>query len=343
MPLCRGLRSSVFLKLPGKGTSGRTALSPAGDIRRELNKGQAKACVNKGHDRQFPAGLSAVRPDASIHLISWRDLEKSVSKSPKKWYVEDMMYNSNMQTTIYAHRGVSACHPENTLEAFSAAVEQGADGIELDVHLTQDGEIVVAHDERLERVSDGTGYINDHTLEELKTLNFGKLFPNGPVCRIPLLSEVFSLIKPSSLALNVELKTTERVYPELPEKLTALTREYAMEERVIYSSFNHYSLMQIKKIDPGAKIGLLYDLGVVDPWVYAKYLGADAIHPHYYIIAMLPETVARCHEHGIKVNVWTAEDDETIKLMFKCAVDGIITDKPDAAITYRDGLTKGKC
>ncbi len=74
---------------------------------------------------------------------------------------------------IQAHRGASTCHPENTLEAFSTAIKQGADGIELDVHLSKDGEIVVAHDARLERVSNGTGYINDHTLEELKAMDFG--------------------------------------------------------------------------------------------------------------------------------------------------------------------------
>ena len=131
-----------------------------------------------------------------------------------------------------------------------------ADGIELDVQLSKDGEIVVAHDERLERVCDGTGYLNDHTLKELKSLDFSKTH-SGTVCRIPTLSEVFSLVKPSALNINIELKNTERLYPELPQKLLALVKEYGMEERVIYSSFNHYSLMHIKKIDARAKIGLL--------------------------------------------------------------------------------------
>ena len=240
-----------------------------------------------------------------------------------------------MKTMIQAHRGASAYRPENTLEAFSLAVEQGADGIELDVHLTKDGEIVVAHDAHLERVSNGTGYINDHTLDELKALNFNKLFPGSSARRIPLLSEVFSLVKPSVLTMNIELKTTERLYPELPEKLNRLAEEYAMNERIIYSSFNHYSLRQIKEIDPRAKIGLLYELGMVDPWVYANYVGADAIHPHYHVIAALPETVGRCHENGVMVNVWTVDESDAVKLMLKCGVDGIITNKPDAAIVCR--------
>ena len=238
-----------------------------------------------------------------------------------------------MNTIIQAHRGASAYRPENTLEAFSLAIEQKAHGIELDVHITKDGKVVVAHDERLERVSDGTGFINHHTLEELKSLDFSKLFPAGGPCRIPTLAEVYTLIKPTSLTINIELKTTELLYPELPEKLVALAREYDMEERVLYSSFNHYSLLELKKINPAARIGLLYQLGMVDPWVYAKYVGAHAIHPHYYIIATLPETVASCHENGVMVNVWTVDEPEVIKKMIQCGVDGIITNKPDVAIT----------
>lgn len=245
------------------------------------------------------------------------------------------------KTMIHAHRGASAYFPENTVEAFKAAIEQGADAIELDVHLSKDGYIVVAHDSRLERVSNGTGYINDYTLAELKLLNFNKLFPGSPVCSIPLLSEIFALVKPSVLTVNIELKTTERLYPELPEKLLALTKEYGMEDRVIYSSFNHYSLVQIKKIDPAAKIGLLYELGMVDPWIYANYVHADAIHPHYHVIAALPETVARCHESGVKVNVWTVDDPDAVTLMLKCGVDGIITNKPDVAVAHRDTICTG--
>ena len=254
-----------------------------------------------------------------------------------------------METMIQAHRGASAYCPENTLEAFSRAIEQGADCIELDVHLTKDGEIVVAHDEKLERVSNGTGYINDHTLQELKSLDFSKLFfpGTGTAYRIPTLAEVLSLVKPSALTMNIELKTTERLYPGLVEKLISLIEKYAMAGRVIYSSFNHYSLREIKKIDPRAKIGLLYELGMVDPWVYANYVGADAIHPHYYVIAALPETVKHCHENNIKVNVWTVDDPEAIKLMLKSGVDGIITNKPDVAIScrdkYGDELPEGEC
>ena len=252
-----------------------------------------------------------------------------------------------MGTLIHAHRGASAYSPENTLAAFSKAIEQDADCIELDVHLSKDNQIVVAHDERLERVSNGTGYINDHTLEELKQLDFCRVKPEYAQTEsspqtIPALSEVFSLVKPTRLTMNIELKTTERLYPQLPEMLVSLANEFSMSDRIIYSSFNHYSLMQIKSITPKARIGLLYNMGMVDPWVYAGYLKAEAIHPYYYVIASLPETARRCHENGVKVNVWTVDDPQAIKLMLKCCVDGIITNKPDVAVELRNNYNTGE-
>jgi glycerophosphoryl diester phosphodiesterase len=241
-------------------------------------------------------------------------------------------------TKILAHRGASAYRPENTLEAFALALEQNADGFELDVHLTKDGQIVVAHDERLERVSNGSGLICDHTLGELKALNFNKLFPGQPACSIPTLEEVYLLVKDSGSIVNVELKTTELLYPGLAEKLLRLEREQSMQGRIIYSSFNHYSLLELKQIDPDAKIGLLYQYGLIDPWVYARYVSAYAIHPYYSIIELLPETVARCRDDGIMVNVWPVNDPDMITLMYKCGVDAVMTDVPDVAAACRDGL-----
>lgn len=246
-----------------------------------------------------------------------------------------------MKPMIQAHRGASAYRPENTLEAFSLAIEQKTDGIELDVHLTKDGYVVVAHDERLERVSNGTGFIIDHTLAELKQLSFNKLFPDQPACRIPTLDEVYALIKPSGVMINIELKTTEFLYPGLAEKLIRLEREYSMSDRVLYSSFNHYSLLELKQFNPEAKTGLLYALGLVDPWVYAKYVSASAIHPAYQVIAALPETVSHCHENGVMVNVWTVDDPKVITYMFQCGVDAVITNKPDVAYSCRDNLFGG--
>ncbi|MCL2398859.1 MAG: glycerophosphodiester phosphodiesterase [Defluviitaleaceae bacterium] len=243
-----------------------------------------------------------------------------------------------MQTKIVAHRGASAYRAENTLPAFELAIQQKAEGLELDVHLTKDHQVIVAHDLELERVSDGTGRICDYTLEELRKFNFNTAFPEYGFCPAPTLAEVYALVADTQLTVNVELKTTDELYPEMPEKLLNLEREYSMEKRVIYSSFNHYSLIAIRQLNPQAEIGLLYAMGLVDPWVYAKHLSATALHPHYRIAAALPETVARCHEHDIAVNVWTVDEPKVIGYMLNLGVDTIITNKPDVAIAVRESL-----
>lgn len=112
-----------------------------------------------------------------------------------------------MKSKVWAHRGASAYAPENTLEAFRLGAEQGADGVELDVQLSKDGQLVVIHDETIDRVSDGHGYVRDYTLEELKKFVFNKTHPEYADARIPTLGEVYDLLKPLGLEINVEIKT----------------------------------------------------------------------------------------------------------------------------------------
>jgi len=243
-----------------------------------------------------------------------------------------------MKTKILAHRGASAYRPENTIPAFELAIEQKAEGLELDVHLSKDGEVVVAHDLTLERVSDGKGRICDYNIAELKKLNFSKPIPGYQPTTVPHLAEVYQLVANTDLIVNVELKTTEELYPTLPEKLVQLEKEYNMKGRVIYSSFNHYSLLAIKHLNPEAEIGLLYDLGLVDPWAYAKHVKAEAINPHYYVLMALPETVARCHKEGIKVNTWTVDDPRVIGFLLSQNVDILMTNKPDIAMGVKASM-----
>jgi glycerophosphoryl diester phosphodiesterase len=232
-----------------------------------------------------------------------------------------------MKTKILAHRGASAYAPENTMEAFRLGIELGADGIELDVHLTKDGEVAVFHDFTLARMTGKPGRVCDFTMAELKRLDFP----------IPTLGEVYELIEGFSkaqnrpLTINVELKTTEETYPSLPAKLLDLQGKIALSQ-IIYSSFNHYSLQTIRRLNPHVYIGLLYNLPLVDPQIYARHLHANAIHPPWHIIAALPDIVADCHALGIAVNTWTVNDPAMIRLMLSAGVDVIITDKPDVAI-----------
>lgn len=236
-----------------------------------------------------------------------------------------------MKTLIWAHRGARTEAPENTLEAFALAAEQGADGIELDVHMTADGEIVVAHDDTLERVSNGTGPIAAKTLEELKALDFSKGFPTYSPARIPTLAEVFELIKPTGLTINVEIKSGTTVYHGIEPKLVKLAEMCGMSDRILYSSFNHYSLMILREVEPGARIGLLYNEALIDPHLYAQHIRADAIHP-YYPTLMVPGTIEGCKRAGIKIHPWTVNDADAMRFLVNAGVDALITDVPKKAL-----------
>lgn len=226
-------------------------------------------------------------------------------------------------TKILAHRGANTFAPENTIEAFRIAIEQGADGLELDVHLSKDGEVMVFHDLTLARMTGQPGRICDFTCAQLQALDFP----------IPTLREVYALVN-RPMVVNVELKTYEELYPALTEKLINLENELKNDfTEIIYSSFNHYSLQALRQCKPDAKIGLLYHLPLVDPHVYASYLKADALHAPWKILAALPKTVSDCHEKGIAVNVWTVNEPEIIKQMKGLNVDAIITDVPHLAQT----------
>ena len=132
-----------------------------------------------------------------------------------------------------AHRGFhdnrSEC-PENSLPAFESAIQMGY-GIELDVQLTKDGEMVVVHDEEIDRVSDGSGFVKDYTLAELKILNFNKTHPEYQNVKIPTLREVYEALKPTGMTINVELKTGIFWYKDLEKKVLELTKEMEMEDR----------------------------------------------------------------------------------------------------------------
>jgi len=240
-----------------------------------------------------------------------------------------------MKTKIIAHRGASAYAPENTLPAFAKALEMGSDGLELDVHMSKDGHLVVIHDERVDRTSNGKGFIKDLTLSELKALDFGGWFaPEFTATPIPTLEEVMELIKDWKGMLNIEIKSGPILYPGIEEKLIRLIKSYRYEDQVIFSSFNHYSLLQIKALDPGMKIGLLYGAALVEPWRYAQQLGAEALHPLYH--SVIPELVQGCKANAVALHPWTIDDEASIERMCRLGVEGIITNKPDVAIRVRN-------
>ncbi len=235
-----------------------------------------------------------------------------------------------MKTKVWAHRGASAYAPENTIPAFKLAIEMGADGVELDVHMSADNKLVVCHDETVDRTSNGTGRIVDMTCQELKALDFSAKMEGYQNVRIPTLREVYGLLKPTDLTINVEIKSDVVIYYGIWDELIKLEREMGMQGRILYSSFNHFVLMKMRELDPTAKIGLLYSEGMVDPWVYANYLHADAIHPHY-LAAQGPGVIEGCKKNGVAVHPWTCNDKKAMRELADAGVDAIITNYPDVA------------
>lgn len=233
-------------------------------------------------------------------------------------------------TKVWAHRGASGYAPENTLEAFQMAVDMGADGVELDVQLTKDGKLVVVHDETIGRVSNGQGWVKDYTLSELKQFNFNKTHVEFTNAKIPTLEEVYSLLKNTDLFINVELKTGVVFYEGIEKQVLALARKMNVEDRVLYSSFNHYSVMNIKKMNPEAKTGFLYMDGFINVPEYGKRMGVDALHPILRNIEY-PDLLENCREYKLAVHVWTVDRGSDMRKIYEYGIDAFITNLPDKA------------
>jgi len=241
-------------------------------------------------------------------------------------------------TKVCAHRGFSAEYPENTILAFEKAIEAKCDIIEIDIRLTADGEIVVSHDNRLERVSNGTGFVEYKTLAELKALDFsGKFVGKYGIVPIATFREFLTLLKGTGVIANIEIKSEYSNYVKLENDAIAMIREMDMTEQCMFSSFNHYTIKLCRSIAPELECGILY--GYDNEYDHIKRaidVGAKYIHPHYKW--MTPENVAYAKANNIGINVWTVDGEDDIKKMIAYGVDSIITNKPDLCRAIVDSL-----
>ena len=166
---------------------------------------------------------------------------------------------------IWAHRGCSQQYPENTFTSFSKALEiSGLTGIELDIQMTRDGEIVVIHDERVDRTTDGIGYVKDYTYSDLRKLAIKT--NTGHYEQIPSIQEVLDLMQDRmkrGIQLNIELKNSEIIYDGMEKKILELVVRKNVQNYVVYFSFNAKSLQKIREMDPDVSIGIL-DMRVSD-------------------------------------------------------------------------------
>lgn len=259
------------------------------------------------------------------------DREVSFAKKKSIYKDVEVMRRKNRVMKVWAHRGASGHAPENTLPAFELAHKLGADGIELDVQLTRDGVPVVIHDEWIDRVSDGTGCVRDYTLEELKNFNMNQTFPAYGKVSIPTLEEVYDLVRKTDMVVNLELKNSTIFYDGLEEKVLRLAEEKGLADRIIYSSFNHYSMRKICGLLPTARVAFLYSNGILDIADYAKRYRAYAVHPSVKNTEY-PDMVRECRKSGIKVHVWTVNEEQDFERMRRLGADAVITNYVERGI-----------
>lgn len=239
-------------------------------------------------------------------------------------------------TQIFAHRGFSALFPENTMSAFFEADKSGADGIELDVQLTKDGEIVVIHDEKVDRTSSGKGFVKDFTYKELMKLNVGK--KGGKKERIPTIKEVFEWMKSNNIICNIELKNGLIRYEGMEEKLIQLIHHFNLAERIIFSSFNHYSIVYCYQLNPEIETAPLYSEGLYMPWIYGQSIRSKGIHPYY--VTLTDEIITKSIHSGVAVRPYTVNKEEDMKRLFHLNCSGFITDDPVLAVNIRKQIEK---
>lgn len=218
------------------------------------------------------------------------------------------------------HRGAKGYAPENTLISFQKAIEMGVDGIELDVHLSVDGEIIVIHDTTIDRTTDGQGFVNKLSLPELKTFRIEKEH------QIPTLTEVFGLVNKQCF-INIELKGKGTA-----GAVAALIEKYVLErnwkyEHFLISSFDWVSLLDIHLSNPKIPLGVLTEYDVALAFAFAKYIDAKSIHPYYHLLNK--ENTAQMQEKALQVFPWTVNEKEDIQKLKSFNVNGIITDFPD--------------
>ncbi len=244
-----------------------------------------------------------------------------MTKFPNLWQREQPLG----RPFVLGHRGASHAAPQNTLAAFRKAADMGADGIELDVHLSRDGVPVVIHNDTVDATTDGKGLVREMTLAQLKALDAGARFAaefTGE--RIPTLEEVLAEVG-ARLLTNIELKAghTAALAPAVVE----LIRRMGMESRVWFSSFKPYALYRVRAIAPDIPCGLLY--GPLNPGtlLLRPFTPHEALHPYK---DMLTEgSIRRAHQRGLRVFTWTLDDPVAARRLAAWGIDGIITNEPE--------------
>jgi len=226
---------------------------------------------------------------------------------------------------IIAHRGASADAPENTIAAFELALEQGADGIELDVHLSADGHPVVIHDFTLERTTNGSGPVSAQRVRDLKRLDAGgwreRRFLGQ---RVQTLQEVLERFRDRA-RFWIELKAGSRVYPSIEERVVSTLEIYDVVDRSLVQSFDHDAIALTRSLNPDLRVGVLVDEAPIRAGLLAPGV-ANAICPGADLVT--ESLLTRIRDAGLECYVWTVNEPALMDRLVSWQVNGIITDRP---------------
>jgi len=227
-----------------------------------------------------------------------------------------------LRPLVGAHRGASARAPENTLAAFRAALEDGAELIELDVHLTRDGRLAVIHDPTTGRTTGVDGVVADLTMDELRRLDAGRLTGAAWAGEgIPELGDVLGLAR-SRVIVNVEVKGGVEAVPALQRRV----REHDMVDGVVVSSFDRATVRAAADLRSGIRVGLLCDEAPPDPVAATQAAGASLLHLEYSLVTA--EVVATLRAAGLGVVAWTVNEPDEMRRLARLGVDAILSDDP---------------
>lgn len=225
-----------------------------------------------------------------------------------------------------AHRGASADAPENTLRAFEAALEAGADAIELDVHMAADGALVVIHDPILGRTTAGRGPVRAHTLADLKRLDAGGWF--GPAfagATVPTLQEVVAFAR-GRTRLFVEIKAGSDFYPGIEAAVTRCLKEGGVLGDAVLMSFDHTALLAVRDAAPEAETAALLEGRPADPPAVAAAARAGALALGYRLLTGRERALTAAA--GLRLYAWTVDDEDEMRRLADMGLDGIITNHP---------------
>jgi glycerophosphoryl diester phosphodiesterase len=234
---------------------------------------------------------------------------------------------------IFAHRGARRVAPENTLPAFAAALDMGADGIELDVHRTADGRLVVIHDFFVDKTTSGQGEVAQMAYDDIARLDAGSHFaPCFAGTPVPTLAEVLDLVD-NRCRINIEIKSLDLYGSDASDGVAAMIRYRNLYEQVIVSSFNPITLVKLRHLDPRIALGMLYgdEMPAYFRQVWAgPPIRPEAQHPHHHLVN--EEYLAWARSIGAQVNTWTVNDGAEAQRLATLGVTTLITDVPDVLI-----------